>query len=407
MNLLFILPHPLVPPDRGNKHHTLNLLRHIAREHDCDVLGFEEPGRSDPRSWKQLAAELPRVRVLEVFSQVSGRRLRLEQTRCVTTGLPPVFARYRNRQLEARLRRMDLSRYDLVCFDMYTMAEQHRFCEDRPSVLIASDAYSLMLLRTFRDVRGLRRRGRTLAELALQLRVERTLYPHFDVVSTVSSTAAEWLTKVNPRTVTEVVQVPADEAVLAETAEVHPDLNPPRVICWELLSNDGVARAVAEFVDRSWGEVRRAVPDAELLLWGKDPHSLLAEALRAPGVRYLDFAEDCLAVLRQGAVFLFPHRCTAGMHLKLFSAMAVGLPAVTAPESCGWFDLKPSENAMVCRTQSEFAAACVELLRSPERRARMGANARTLIRREFTSARLGEKMLAVFKNAIARHAQRH
>jgi glycosyltransferase involved in cell wall biosynthesis len=405
MRILFLVPHPLLPPDRGNKHHTFNLLRYIAHHHDCHVIGFHEPGRPERQPWTDLEALSPRLKVLEVFEQLSGLPLQVERARCLA-GLGPVaLARYRNPAVKRCLESLDLSQYDAVLFDMFTMVEWRALCSSRPCVLIASDAYSLAGFRAARDARSFGTRVRFLVEAFLMLLVERREYPKFDVVSTVSESAAEWLRRVVPGGVYRFVPLSVNEALLRENAAADPGNAPPTLLCWEGVVHEAVATQVAAFLRRVWPQVREAVPGAEMVIWGHQPLPFLKRLIeKTPGVRNVGFVEDWIGTLKQAAVFVFPHRATAGMHLKLMSAFAVGLPVVSTPEAYGWFPLEEGVNAFTAKDWNTFRDICIDLLSDPRKRARVGTRARELMRNSFSNHRVGTQMIAVFNEAILRHS---
>lgn len=407
MRILFLLPHPLVPPDRGNKQHTYNLLRYISIHHDCHVIGFHEPGLVRRQPWAALESTLPRLKVLEVCEQVSGFRLLFERALCLLRLKPLVLARYRNPILKRYLKSLDLSQYDVVLYDMYPLAEWRTLCSSRPCVLIASDAYSLATFRAARDVRSLRARLRALANACLILLFERREYPRFDVVSTVSEAAAQWLRKVSPHGVYRFVPLSIDEALLDENVAAEPGNAPPIILCWEGVAHEAVATQVATFVRRVWPEIRKAVPAAELVIWGDRPLPFLKRLIdKTPGVRQVAFVDDWIGTLKQAAVFVFPHRATAGLHLKLMSAFAVGLPVVATPEAYGWFALEEGVNAFTAKDWDAFRDICIDLLSDPRKRARVGLRARELMRNSFSNHRVGTQMIAVFNEAILRHSAR-
>src|SRR6266446_680149 len=407
MRILILLPHPLLPPDRGNKHHTLNLLRYIAQHHDCHVMGFHEPGRPERQSWTDLEALFQRLKVLEVFEQVSGLRLQVERARCLAGLRPVALGRYRNPAVKRCLESLDLSRYDVVLLDMFTLVEWRAFVSSRPCVLIASDAYSLAGFRAARDARSFGTRVRLLVEAFFTLLVERREYPNFDVVSTVSETAAQWLRRIAPSGVYRFVPVSVSEAFLHENAAADPGNAAPTLLCWEGVAYEAVATQVAAFLRRVWPQVRQAVPAAEMVIWGDRPLPFLRRLIeRTPGVRHVGFVEDWIGTLKQAAVFVFPHRATAGMHLKLMSAFAVGLPVVSTPEAYGWFSLEEGVNAFTARDWDAFRDICIDLLSNPRKRARVGARAREMIKASFTNPGVANRMIAVFEEAILGHSAR-
>jgi len=407
MRILFLLPHPLVPPDRGNKHHTFNLLRYIAHHHDCHVIGFHEPGRPERQPWNDLEALFPRLKVLEVFEQLSGRRLQVERVRCFVGLRPVALARYRNPAVKRCLEALDLSQYDAVLFDMFTLIDWRALCSSRPCVLIASDAYSLEWFRAARDAHIFGTRARLLVEAFLMLLIEWREYPKFDVVSTVSEAAAGWLRRVASRGVYRFVPLSVDEALLDRNSAADPGKAPPMLLCWEAVSHEAVATQVAAFLRRVWPAIRKAVPGAEMLIWGDRPLPFLKRLIaKTAGVRHVDFVEDWIGMLKGAAVFVFPHRATAGMHLKLMSAFAVGLPVVATPEAYGWFLLDEGVNAFTARDWNAFRDICIDLLSDSRKRARVGARAREMIQNSFTNPSVATRMIAVLEEAILRHPAR-
>lgn len=407
MRILLLLPHPLVPPDRGNKHHTYNLLRYISLHHDCHVIGFHETELASRQPWADLESAFPRLKVLEVFEQVSGFRLRLERALCLLRLKPVVLARYRNPALKRYLQSLDLSQYDVVLCDMYPLAEWRALCSSRPCVLIASDAYSLATFRAARDVRSLRARLRTFAEACLMLLFERREYRQFDVVSTVSEGAAEWLRKIAPAGTYQFVPLAADEALLDENAAADPGNASPVLLCWEGVAHEAVATQVAAFLRRVWPEVREAVPRAELVIWGNRPLPFLKKLIEeTSGVRHIDFVDDWIGTLKGAAAFVFPHRANGGLNLKLMSAFAVGLPVVATPETYGWFALEEGVNAFTAKDWNAFRDICIDLLSDPGKRARVGASAREMIKSSFTNSQVGTRMIAVLEEAILKHSSR-
>jgi polysaccharide biosynthesis protein PslH len=407
MRLLILIPHPLLPIDRGNKQHTFNLLRHIARRHHCDLIGFNEAGRSSPTVWQELQALCPEVNLVGVVEQVKGWRLLFERVHCVLTLRPPALARYRNPEVGQLIESLSLHKYDVVLFDMYVLAEWRRFCASRPCVLIASDAYSLADFRAARDARTLRTRVRRLIDGALQLLLEKREYPRFDAVSTVSETAAEWLRKIAPRGLYHFVPVSVNEALLEPGVRADPGSSPPILLCWEGVSHEPVATKVDWFLRQVWPSIRRAVPQAEMVVWGDRPQTFLQRTMaQTAGVRHIGFAEDWIATLRSAAVFVFPHRATAGLHVKLMSAFAIGLPVVATREAYGWFPFSQGRNAYVAEHAQDFADRCIELLSDAEKRDRMGTEARDMMRELFRSERIASRMIAVLEEAASAHSRR-
>lgn len=141
---------------------------------------------------------------------------------------------------------------------------------------------------------------------------------------------------------------------------------------------------------RAFADVRTHVPDAHLALIGPDDEGLGPE-LRGLAAR-LGVAEHVtftglltgparLSALAATDVWALPST-TENFGNAVVEALAAGLPAVLSPDINVATAAAAAGGAVVAeRTPAAFATAITELLRSPERRAALGARARAFARR--------------------------
>lgn len=402
MKLLFLLPHPPFPADRGNKHHTLGLLRHVAREHQCDIVGYEDGEGSRP--WDALPTEVPGVRVLATFPLLKGFAAAVARVRRLVAGEPWALGPYVNPAVPAFLRGLDLGSYDAVVFDMFMTAWCRGVAGARPTVLIGTDAYSMAMARAARESKGLTAAAHGV-RASLQRRFERRHYPRFDAVACVSEIDNAWLGLVAPGTRTRVVGIPLPHELLKRDAGKN--RTGRRVVCWGLHSDPVVAAGAMDFVLNGWPAVRAAVPDAELVVWGNAPvPALRAAVARSAGAVLLEFAEDWIATLGAMDVLVYPQRCGSGLQTKIQAAMALRVPTLLAPETVGGLGFVDGKHGFVCNSAGDFARACVRLLRSPAQQARIGAAARRLVLEHFHPRATGDQFIEVVADAIAHRAAR-
>jgi len=397
VKILLLAPHPILPANRGNKHHTLGLLRYLAPRHDIHVLELEEPGAE--AGGAALQKEVP-VRVLQSYSGPRGAALRMRRLWLALHAHPWALAHWWSEGLRARIAGIRAGEYDVVIADMYQMAPHALLCRETPRVLIGSDAYSLTMLRAARVVTSVRRRCEVLAYAACQLRFERRVYPQFGAVACVSQVDNQWLNRVSRRIRTRLVQVPVDEALLDRPRRMVGHVG-KRIIIWANIDDDGVGRGVARFVEVGWPRVAQAVPDAELLVWGRHPDERLARVLeRARGVKHVAFVREWIELLSSADVFVNPQRCGTGQPTRVQAAMALGVPVVLSPETVGGLDLRVGVEGYLCREPHEFADAVVGLLKDPARRTRVGLAAREAMRTRFSVDVLGRKFEQVLVEVV-------
>jgi phosphatidyl-myo-inositol dimannoside synthase len=168
----------------------------------------------------------------------------------------------------------------------------------------------------------------------------------------------------------------------------------PVVVCVSRL----VPRKGQDTLIRAWPAVRRAVPDAMLLLVGGGPsrqrlHRLAASTGVADAVVFTGSVPwlDLPAHFRAGDVFAMPCRTRAGgldveaLGIVFLEAAACGLPVVAGDSGGSRDAVRDGETGYLVDGRSPDAVAerIVTLLRDPGLAAAMGARGRAWVEREW------------------------
>lgn len=122
--------------------------------------------------------------------------------------------------------------------------------------------------------------------------------------------------------------------------------------------------------------IRRESPETRFWAVGKSPHPRLAPLADEPGVVLTGWVEDVRPYIAGAGVYVVPLRIGGGTRLKVLEAMAMGKAIVSTTLGCEGFELVPDQELVIADDPAEFAAAVLALLRSPERRDRLGRAAR-------------------------------
>jgi len=402
MKLLFVVPHPIDPPDRGNKHHTLNILRRLAIQHDIDVIAFDEDSERSAASWERVTKANPRVRLVLRVAKNRGLRLVLEQIKSLLRLRPAVLGRYRSHEV-FQLLESSLGRYDVVCFDMFMTAEGRAHCLEIPGLLLVTDAYSMMVHRSRMLPVTAIRKLRLIAEEWLLRNYERSAYPTFERLLVVSRVDIAWLAESAPGARCEFLPIPVEAAVAGAPAVEHAATVQPTVCCWSQVSNDSVALGVRDFLEGAWPEIRVQVVGARCVIWGKSPHPLLQRARSLPGVTFVEFVDDWLAYLRRMTVLVYPQRCGSGLQTKVQSAMALGLPCVLTPETVGGLPAIDGTTCLVRDSTQGLIEACTKLLVDASLRKRIGEAARVAVMEQHEAQRIADQFIGAAVAAMCDH----
>jgi hypothetical protein len=130
-----------------------------------------------------------------------------------------------------------------------------------------------------------------------------------------------------------------------------------------------------------WPEVREAVPGARLLIGGRK--LAVGSAGHVAGVSFVGEVADSSDLLSQAAVLPFPCPPSSGPKVKVLEAIARGLPVVTTRWGVEGLFIGEGEGAVTSELRG-FAQRLVELLRSPEQRAKVAEAGREAVLRHHS-----------------------
>lgn len=110
--------------------------------------------------------------------------------------------------------------------------------------------------------------------------------------------------------------------------------------------------------------VQQAVPEAQLLIVGRDPTPPLIDAGQESGVTVTGFVEDVRPYLEQATVFAAPIRFGAGIQNKMLEAMAMAVPVVASPLAADGLRTEEGEQppVQIADGQQPFAEQLIQTL---------------------------------------------
>jgi glycosyltransferase involved in cell wall biosynthesis len=161
--------------------------------------------------------------------------------------------------------------------------------------------------------------------------------------------------------------------------------------------------AVLFFVETILPRIQARVPNATLTVVGRNPSpKLLARLQGRRDVRVTGRVDDIRPFLRRSSVYVIPLRVGGGTRIKAFEAMAMGKPVVSTPIGVEGLRVEDGRHVVLADDADAFAAAVLDLLQDPERRHRLGRDARDLVEREFS----WDRAAAAFAEACRETANR-
>lgn len=194
---------------------------------------------------------------------------------------------------------------------------------------------------------------------------------------------------------------PGDKAVMIPNGATVPMSPLPEegdgrtILAVGLLSYEPNVDALRFFVREILPLIRAALPDARLLVVGRDP---------TPEVRALDDGHTIEVAgsvpsmepyYRRATISVVPLRAGGGTRLRILESFAMGRAVVSTGIGCEGLEVAHGEHLLVADEAPLFAEACITLLREPARRHLLTGRARALVEQEYTWEAIEKRVAAV------------
>ncbi len=147
------------------------------------------------------------------------------------------------------------------------------------------------------------------------------------------------------------------------------------------------------FLERVWPAVRKAVPEAQLVVGGSNPPAGLERTFPDAGVAFAGRVPDAHAFFASGAAMVVPLLSGGGMRVKILEAMALGVPVVSTRLGATGIEARDGVEIRLADDPEAMATACVELLSDPTAAAGLGRAGRKCVLARFDADVIARDLL--------------
>ena len=157
--------------------------------------------------------------------------------------------------------------------------------------------------------------------------------------------------------------------------------------------------AVTWFVRDILPAIKKRFPHVRFLIIGRNPTTqVIALANGNSNVEVTGTVPDVRPFLSQAETMVVPLRIGGGTRIKIFEAMAAGIPVVSTKIGAEGLEITPGENILLADDPADFADKTCSLLEKPELRNSVGQAGRSLVKTKFGWAAVAK----VFEEHCAR-----
>jgi glycosyltransferase involved in cell wall biosynthesis len=239
-----------------------------------------------------------------------------------------------------------------------------------------------------RDYKALWQARRATRHLLLEIQNVRLLTPRLKAMAeSINPNGHFWVVPFALDTALYDMQPPAPEPVVGLIGSMH----------WE------PSRTAAErLITRIWPLVKQGFPKAKLYIAGWNAAKYLQKYLSHPDLTLAENLAHPSDFFSKAAVMVYAPSRGSGMKVKVMEAMAYGVPVVTTWEGVEGIDYQNGRECWVAETDEELAGKVCHLLEDSAERQQMRDAARRLIEERYSPRPVVDKMIAVYRQLIAR-----
>jgi glycosyltransferase involved in cell wall biosynthesis len=156
-------------------------------------------------------------------------------------------------------------------------------------------------------------------------------------------------------------------------------------------------------LDEIWPRVQERVPEARMIIVGKSPPgSLVRKALGVKGAELTGRVPDIVPYLAGADAFVIPLRVGGGTRMKVYEAMAAGVPVVSTSIGVEGLGLEAERHFLAADTSEAFAEAVIRLILDRSLGCQLSRQARTFLDMQAPSTSAARRFEQICFDAMGR-----
>ncbi len=433
MKVLWVKSELLHPVDKGGKIRTLEMLRHLMRDHHVTYVCLASP--NDAQGAYESAREYCHRLVTFPWSEPPrfSRGFYAELAKNVAAPLPYVIEKYRQPRMRDWIAREDQRQsYDVIVCDFLSPSANVPEKLSAATVLFEHNVETILWERTYRNEKNPAKRAYFYAQYLKMRAYERKLCTHYQAVAAVSTNDADAIRDMFR--VSDVYPVPtgvdvdffsplvddgaADRASAScapspgtDPARANRPAKPAREKAdlvftgsMDWMPNED---AILYFAESILPRIAASVPDVKVTVVGRNPTpKLKALAEREPRIVLTGRVDDVRPYIDRSTVYIVPLRVGGGTRIKIYEAMGMARAVVSTTIGAEGLPVKDGEEIILADEPDRFADEVVRLIGDDAARERLEQSARKAVVERFGWDRATDALVQIMERALSKHGRK-
>jgi polysaccharide biosynthesis protein PslH len=258
-------------------------------------------------------------------------------------------------------------------------------------VLTEHDVTFVTRYRYFRGLPWCKEKFKAFIRWAAMYAYEPDICRKFDLVCTVSTKEKELLLRYDPKLkVTDAAPTGADTTYYSP--KDRNQVEPVSILFVGFFKHIPNVEGILYFSDQVYSLVKQQVPQVKLYVVGSNPPEQVRDLAKDPGIIVTGFVDDLREYYAKSTLFVVPILRGAGTRVKIFEAMAAGIPIVSTTLGAEGIAVADGRDILLGDDPQTFAKHIVELLNNPQLQERLTEEARELVVSKYEWANIAMRL---------------
>ena len=399
MNILFVTPRLLYPPNRGDRLRPFHFARVLSKRHNLYLLSFIQ-SKDEISNIEHLNRYFDSIET--VYLPVSRSIVNVAIN--LFSFLPLQVCYFKDRTFKKKIDYIiNDKKIQLIYIFHLRLAQYFANMKNVYRVLDLCDAVTLFLSRFIKHAPWYKKPIYTY-ELRCVRKYEKTLMQKFNeywIISDEDKRALETdLVLDNLYKLPNGIDVDYFQSDLATIRKRKYKKN----IFFVGYMNVESVDSVLYFYHQMFPFIKAEVPGTKFYVVGADPPKVIRDLSHDPNVIVTGYVEDLKEWYMNANVVIAPNRFVAGMQNKVLEAMAMCLPVVCTSFCNEGINATNGKEIFVANNPTDFAQMVVQLLKNRDLATEIGERARIFVQNNFRWERVEERIIAIEKKLQAKSA---